>query len=386
MKKIIDRILTVFLLCLFILPVLTMNRVPGKISESENRHLADFPEIFDKDGNLAPKLQSNLRAWFNDNLGFRSELVKFSSSFHYYVLKRSTGGDVEIGADGWLYFAKGNNVDIARGYYPNFDEEMLERICCQQLKIQEKLNNQGIEYVLVLPPSKVSIYPEFIQSRDDSVVRTPDDILADYLEEHTAIKVVRVKDALLEAKSSGQLYFKNDTHWNEYGAYIGCSRIIEDLNRWGMVEHGVAEVSFKEGTHYGDLANMLGNADLVETEPCLKSVITNPAAQKNASEEKYDAVRNLSLAGSVHLYENEEVLGPKILMYGDSMFGAWHTTELLAESCSELVFIWSYEMRQDLIDFVKPDVIIFEMAERNLNSLITKSEEFSEIFWEESNH
>lgn len=42
----------------------------------------------------------------------------------------------------------------------------------------------------------------------------------------------------------------------------------------------------------------------------------------------------------------------------------------LAENFSDLVFCWTYTFNQEMIDAVKPDVIIEEIAERGLNKYL----------------
>lgn len=378
-----DKLIVIFLFVALVLPVVTMNRVKGKISETENRVLASFPEIFDQQGNFIPDAVSGIQNWFNDNLGFRSELVSLNSLFQFNILNCSPSEKVEIGKDGWFFYTQDNNIDIAKGTYPNFQEADLQKICVQQTRIQQKLKEKGIEYVLILPPSKVSIYPEYIRSGDYTIRKTPDDILADYLEAHTTIKVIRLKDELINQKDIGQLYLKTDTHWNELGSYVGYNKIINDLNKWGIINDEPAEVEFEDGYYKGEFSAMMGNINLLEPESCPKSKIVSPDAVKIEDGERYNEINEQMQTyypNSVfYLYQNSDVEGPKVLMYGDSMFGSWNITELLAENFSEFTFIWDYEIKDDILESIKPDIIFYDMGERYLNQLHTKSSSFIQI-------
>ena len=382
-EKIANRILAVFLLCVFVVPVILMNHQSGKISTAENRRLADFPKIYDTSGKLNPNLQAEFSSWFGDNLGMRDDYIKLSSNIQYKVLNKSSSQKVEIGRDGWFFYTMDNNMDIAKGKYPNFGEDMLADICDQQIKISNKLKEQGIDYVLVLPASKVSIYPEYIASGDYSVTRTPSDMLADYIETHSDVKVVRLKDALLKAKDSGQLYFKTDTHWNEYGAYIAYCEIIRKMNEWGMIDTPPADVTFYEGKYHGEMSAMLGDPNLLPDEDCPKSKITEPKAQKITSGERYDAFQNLLReVGNTNpctTYVNNSIVSPKVLMYSDSLFGGeWNVREMLAENFVEYTDIYSNRIEQRLVDFFQPDIVLYEIGERYLNLLSQQSINFTQ--------
>ena len=382
-EKIANRILAVFLLCVFVVPVILMNHQSGKISTAENRRLADFPKIYDTSGKLNPNLQAEFSSWFGDNLGMRDDYIKLSSNIQYKVLNKSSSQKVEIGRDGWFFYTMDNNMDIAKGKYPNFGEDMLADICDQQIKISNKLKEQGIDYVLVLPASKVSIYPEYIASGDYSVTKTPSDMLADYIETHSDVKVVRLKDALLKAKDSGQLYFKTDTHWNEYGAYIAYCEIIRKMNEWGMIDTPPADVTFYEGKYHGEFSAMLGDPNLLPDEDCPKSKITEPKAQKITSGERYDAFQNfitgIGLSAPCTIYENNSIDTPKVLMFSDSLFGAeYNVREMLAENFSEFTHFWDLVIRQNEIDYVKPDIVLYEVGERYLTSLSYQSLNFTQ--------
>lgn len=357
------------------LPIVTINRVPGKVSVTEKRNLAVFPELFDSEGHVAEGAKEGFETWLGDNIGFRSAFMKLAASLKVKLLRQSSNDQVEIGRDGWYYYTPDNNIDIASGTYPNFDESVLEAICRQQKKIRDKLAAQGIGYVLILPSSKASIYPEYIASGDYTVRETPTDMLTDYLRQHSDIRVIHLKPALLEEKKSGkQLYFKTDTHWNEYGAYIGCSKIIEQLNEWGIISDGVPSVTFQDGSYLGEFSAMLGDPDILGMEECPKSTITSPSAERISSGEEYaaieTAVEDAGILNPFYYYQNSKVNASKALFFGDSMFGRWNATELLAEDFSEFTYVWDYTINQGIIDAVKPKVVFYEMAERYLNNLL----------------
>ncbi len=65
------------------------------------------------------------------------------------------------------------------------------------------------------------------------------------------------------------------------------------------------------------------------------------------------------------MYHNAPAPDKKVLTCGDSMVGVCLLPEL-AECFSDMTFIWSYRLDQDYIDFVKPDLVISQLGERQL--------------------
>lgn len=376
MKKHIVGIIIVIEFCIVIAASLIFfNWEKGKLSVSENRQLASFPQIIKEDGKISDTLFIELKNWFDDNLGFREAYFTLSSTINYNVFKK-TNANVEIGKDGWLYYDNENNLEIVRGNYPNFDETHLKQYLKDQLEINEKLKAQNIDYVLVLPPSKVSIYPEFIASGDYSVTQTPADKLADYIEENSDIKVIRLKETLLEekAKTDKNLFFKTDSHWSVPGRYVGYKKIINDLTSWGIVSGDNLNVEFKDsGKVAGDLAKIMGPISLsgkMLEEDFTEWTILNPKAKElTIANDLYIDVVNLANRKHVEgrlckVFENENAK-TRALIFGDSMLGQC-LLDALAENFSNETFIWDYKIDQDMIDLIKPDVVILDISERNL--------------------
>lgn len=375
-KNISNIIIAIELVVILVLPLALFNWKEGQVSKAENRNLAEKPVIFMDDGKLSETLVEDFNNWFGDNLGLRDFFLNISSFVNYNVFHKSTTEKVQLGKDGWLYFTLHNNLDLVNGNYPNFEEEDLAKYLAVQVGIKEKLAEQGIEYVLVIPPSKVSIYPEYIDEDNYELGETAADIFANYVEANSDIKVVRLKDALLDekAKSDELLFYKTDTHWSSKGRYIGYKKIIDDFIEWDLLDEDKFEVKYTEDKpHVGDLSRMMGPVTLTGknlSEPCVDWEDVNPQAKKVKKGDFYTEVKRIALEAGVpgshvYIYHNDTIEDKKILIYGDSMIGSC-ILPALAENYTDLVFIWTYDIKQDMIDAVKPDVLMMDVAERGL--------------------
>lgn len=371
-------IIAIFIL-LIGLPVITLRWVGSDYSAAEKRILAPMPTLLQDDGSLNINARSEIKDWFGDHIGFRDEFVFVNSYIRYNFFHQSPSAQVHIGKDGWFYYTLDNNLEIAIGAYP-LSDETLAAILQNHLAVQKKLQAKGIDYVIVLPTSKVSIYPEFMRYGSGEVCVTPVDIVANYLENNSDLKVVRLKEELLEAKQTEQVYYKTDTHWNQYGAYVAYRKIIENMQQWGLCNTAPIDVDFVDAEYTGEFGAMLG-IDL-GAESTKNSLILNPQAIKNPETEKYSVFCNIleaeGISNPCHFYSNPAVTGKKVIMFGDSMFGSWNATELLAENFSEFTYIWDGNIRESLLDTMTPDVVIYELTERYLNVFPSKSLSFIE--------
>ena len=372
--KINNTLIVIVFLLAITLPLVFSDKAGGKISVTENRYLATFPAILTKDMKLAPGFTQGLESWINDNAGGRTRSQKIRANIDYHVFHASPSSLVHVGDDGWFFYTGDNDLEIAMGNYP-ITQEMLENIKDSQVKIQKALNSRGVQYVIVLAPSKGSVYPEYLGSKF-AVRNTLIDIVTDYLKKNTTIPVINTKGDLLQAKTTRQVYFKTDTHWNEAGAYVGYSAVINGLNQYGMIHSDPIRINTYPSMHLGDLSTPMGDINLLPEDPFEATQIISPSAVRVESGDYYNQMQKLinqdnvdNVISGYYSFQNEEAEKKRVLIYGDSFFGGWNLTQLLAENFSNLDFVWSGAIRGNVVDQSKPDIVIRESTERYIYTL-----------------
>ena len=89
-------------------------------------------------------------------------------------------------------------------------------------------------------------------ARVDEVSRAEQ--LADYIWDNTDLVYVYPKQALLNAKAEGQIYYQTDTHWNQKGAFVGMQQLMHEA--YGVEAKNLDSVSFDITSNdlAGDLA------------------------------------------------------------------------------------------------------------------------------------
>ena len=371
-------IVTALFLLALLLPLVFTRLTGAEVSEEEKRMLAGAPLLISESGGLNPALKEESKAWFEDHIGFRRQFVRLASDINFYVFRRTSSDLVKPGARGWYYYNNDSNLEIATGEYP-LPEEKLEEILRIHLAIRDKLAAQSIEYLILMPTSKISIYPEYAPVGDGAVRITPVDIVADYLEQNSDLRIVRLKGTLLEEKEQQQVFFKTDTHWTFGGAYAAYLEIIERLHDWGLCDSGAAQVTTVPGTHRGEFGAMMG-VNLGEEKTVLTVIndahaVSDQDEGKKLSEE--DEARSALFRKDIQAedikypcfcFHNAGSADPRrVMFFGDSMFGGWNLPQLFAENYAEFLYVWNYDVRERLIEDMQPDIVIYEITERYLN-------------------
>ena len=340
------------------------------VSLSENRSLSVLPSL--PESHLETETYpARFNEYYNDHFGLREELSSFYKELKY-ALGDTPSQEVIVGKDGWLFLGKRkakiylDPMGFARNdrQFTLYQLKVLARFYSE---LAEKLRKQGSAYLLVITPSKSSIYfeqlPDYFQKvRPDSAT----DQFVSYLRQHTDIDILDLREALLREKQKRQVFFKADTHWNQYGANVAQFEIMQVLAKWfpGKItaELFPLEEDVKIG---GDLGNMTGVQVLRDTRDILPSPIFAGACEPE--------IRKVREAGKPRVQHTRCAGGELALVVSrDSFFTALEP--YFARTFREAVFVWDKSNSPTVDKYLQkhPDVFIEIWAERNLDYRMRK--------------
>lgn len=350
--------LILFFLTALILPLLGMLlHIDLTPAHRENRTLAPFP-TFALNRHAVGLFPEKFKAYFEDRFGFRQTLIGWQARFKVNVLGVSSSREVILGKDGWLFQPPDDSsLETYRGARPLTPAQL-----AQWLRVIETrrawLAARGIPYLFVIAPEKNSIYPDYMP---DAMMRRPSesrlDQLLSFMREHSEVKILDLRPALGEARSRARLYHRTDTHWNDYGAFVGYQAIIGELAKIDARLHPMAEADFEiysEKTKGLDLAAMLGLDDVM-TEEYIRM-----RSRKFAIESSGYTSNTLPRMVS----ERKESGLPRLVMFRDSFSN--YLIPFLNQHFSRAVYIWNNGFDPQLIEAEHPDFVIQEMIERAL--------------------
>jgi len=354
-------LIVIVFFAVLILPVLESDKIGGALSPNENRYLAKFPPLFTENHNFSPEFKSGFEAWLNDNLRGRQKLIQLSKTINYRFFGELgfSGYRVINGPNGWLFYAPDPEIKyITNSFVPNDAEKM--GIKNNFERIANELRDSNTALVVGMWPPKFNVYPEELPA-SISLVNTYSaaEAIDDDLKTAIGFSYASPFDELLTSKSSFPTYSRavDVGHWNQFGAFIGYSTLMEAVQESFPDLRILSESDFSITEYERELKTDWGFAS-TETDLNYEPKFTRTATEDAGF---FDRINYTSkdIWKSYRYFTNPDTTLPKAILVGDSY--VWQfLLQNMAESFSELVFIHFLDLDQfnNLAAYVKPDVVI----------------------------
>jgi hypothetical protein len=326
----------------------------------EKRELVKIPEF-----TWTKEFARGFESYYNDNFGLRNNFVDWGGTFRTKFFRSSMHPEkVMMGKQKWLYYNNFNSHIYDSYRRVNLlTQDTLQRIVTQWEDNKERFAVEGRKYFIVFWPNKHSIYSEYLPSTmkvqiKDTVSRV--DQISTYMKRHnTSVKLVDVRQKLIDAKKTGQVYHKFDTHWNDYGAFLAYRTFFQEI-QGDLAIAPKKEKDFHivwEDYRGGDLISMLGvrnNGFFTEKRP------------KFVLKKDKDQIQYLPIEGYPKLTvrtRNEHCDNKlKALIFRDSYTNS--LVQFFSLHFYEVTYIWGH--KEYYVKKVQPDVIIDGFVEREI--------------------
>ncbi|HUY31250.1 MAG TPA: hypothetical protein VMV69_00610 [Pirellulales bacterium] len=379
-RRAADRVTIALFLAAIGLPLCFVRgrRAESVIERIELRRAAAFPEVeWRRLGPLSrPKKRSvdafprAFEAWFNDHLGFRRQFIRgynlakvwglTSENYGRPVVGQAPRSPVIVGREGWLFYSGDRLVEDYRSTCP-FSRDELQ---CWRTVLEERrrwLAERGIAYVVMVAPNQQTIYGEYLprsmnRVRDESRL----DQLVAFLRENDSLEILDVRGALLAAKSQHRVYHKTDTHWNDFGAFIGYQQLMQRLRGWFPEAEPMPLADFEVRTvdHEGYLLATLLDSPAPLREELINLVWKRPplagTEATGTTSEGYPMLRST---------QPRAPLASAVVIH-DSFYQAM--APYLHEHFRSVQCVLTYEFPTAIIEAERPRVVIQEFVERYL--------------------
>ncbi|RYH76056.1 hypothetical protein EVU94_03605 [Flavobacteriaceae bacterium 144Ye] len=346
-KKISQLLTIILFMAMLIVPSTIMFFNPKE--KKQNKNEEELSEI------------DRVNELFQKEFGLKTELIDSYFKLKNNINESPLPNSCVIGKNGWYFLGNDYNnlFDDSFGHNIIIDSLELKTIKNNIESIRNFLTSKGIDFKIVVPPNKHRVYPEYLPySHPQNKTRL--EILNDYLKKEIDFEILYLRDTLVKAKSEKLLYYKTNTHWNDYGAYIGYNYTMKTLNK----------------THD------LPIAGIEEYEEVIQPIKINDVTQQINLTFKEDAIflqKKDTIEAKIifRKYRKQVFSNPsktkKLLMHRDSFANSWMV--FFNESFGSTIYLRGYKLNKKLINKEKPDIVIFEIIERNVFENLSKQQD-----------
>ena len=328
-----------------------LDKSPADVA-AENRNISRFPRF-----NWS-RFAAGFEEFYNDRIPFRGQLLNCCRVIQNNLFSFPLGGVIPGKEDFSFYSPKNerNSILQYRGKIRFTAYELAKHRDFLE-KLYRILKEKNIEFLLVVAPDKIQVYPELLperrrykQSADAPFVQ-----FREYMQKHNSpVPRLYLLDELLKAKEfyGNDLYYRNDSHWNRVGGYIGAAAIIRYLSPGAKL---AAPGEFK----------VLTDPDVIE--PCDMKAQLLFADFMKKHQDKYPDVPAAAPAVVSGYSVSRNPAAPdkrKVLIFRDSFTS--NMSPWLSLYFAEVHYVWSNRITLSKINEIKPDIVIAEYLSRLL--------------------
>jgi hypothetical protein len=179
---------------------------------------------------FSAKYQDRLQKYADQNIGFRSFLVRLYNQMYYSFFNHARANNVVVGKDNYLYQKPYIDAYTGRDF---IGKEAIETRMSKLKVIEDSLSNHGIELIVILAPGKASFYPEYIPDKYNPSDRSLTNY--EYYRNQLAEKSIPTLDFrkwFLEMKDTSRypLFPKTGIHWSKYGEYLVLDSLLSYIS------------------------------------------------------------------------------------------------------------------------------------------------------------
>lgn len=317
------------------------------------------------------KTEKKISLNFKRNFPLKKDLIEANALIKSKVFKSNPISDKVIDLNnGWKFLGNSfsNALSESKGVIV-FNNEELNKLKKSLENKKAFLDRKNIKLYISVAANKHTVYGDIIPIRKakrktkleqlDSICKTLD------------IKFINLSDGL-ENEKERLTYHKTDTHWNELGAFYGFKNTLNAISKdfsnkifnIFSLDHDI-EIKHNVNLEAGDLNQMLlqeKNELSIQLNIKNASAVLTEAKTLNAPE---------NYQNNNDLYEtrySSEINNLKILLFCDSFSKDYK--KFMVQNFGNSVFIRDHTFNKSIIKNEKPDIVLYEIVERDIDLLL----------------
>lgn len=356
-EKMVNFIFVLVFVGMIFLPFCLLDTTEIIDSSLENRRMTMWPGWH---------FNQEINAWYGhyveDRVAFRETAVRFYMDATYAVFGEFSEDLHMYGKDGEVFPADDGYI---RAYqHLATDEELIDSLVTYLDRTNQYLEKQGIPFVFLAGLDKKTVYgeemPDYIHV--DTTKESIMEMLARKLTEKQVPYVIPVQE-LRDAKQVERVYNQkyDSAHWNARGAMIGLRLLNEKVREMDpdvpLLTEDVFTASSEEKT--------LEFISLPITEQVPVYMLKSEYGDSILADGSLLYVLPHVAGTGIQHYLNENALSDKtILILQDSFLDGKQDFFAYRYQNVYMISRQNYESMQYYVETLKPDVVVFENAER----------------------
>lgn len=141
---------------------------------------------------------------------------------------RVVNDKVVLGADGWLFYGESRCIENFRGTNLKNETE-LANYAQPFIALKTYCELKGGQFRAIVCPDKERVYTEYYPNVPKESELSLTEQVRDYITANSSVQFLYPKNELKKYKNAYQLYYKHDSHWNAAGGFIGTRELLLSL-------------------------------------------------------------------------------------------------------------------------------------------------------------
>lgn len=141
---------------------------------------------------------------------------------------RVVNDKVVLGADGWLFYGESRCIENFRGTNLKNETE-LANYAQPFIALKTYCELKGGQFRAFVCPDKERIYTEHYPNVTKESEISLTEQVRDYITVNSSVQFLYPKNELRKYKNAYQLYYKHDSHWNAAGGFVGTRELLLSL-------------------------------------------------------------------------------------------------------------------------------------------------------------
>jgi hypothetical protein len=268
------------------------------------------------------------------------------------------------GDSGWIFLGDEYDDDIreSKGLRV-FSDADLEIIARKVIINRDWLAAHNIAYYLAIAPNKLSVYGSMLGIQENVRPKKYEQLTARL--RNNGVHIVDL-GALFRAHPERFLYYKTDSHWNDFGAYLGYTILVDSLRVNFPSVHRDTISAYRIELQFcktGELTKML-RITQPELRTVLKRITIGQSREQAVSVDAPTTYRGNEAYAERYLGPSG---APKIVAFKDSFMRAM--VPFIKESFCESLFIHTTVIDTALVLRERPTIVVQEIVARNIDNL-----------------